>query len=232
MAFGFRTEEEVQEYLEKLGIEYKFSCFKENNSEGCHLLGDYLEAVKKDFESAIKVFKSNCDDNKHGKSCFKYGNFTYLGKGCEIDKRTSFDYYKKACDLNYMDGCLHTGVMLTAKDKNPKDGSAVVELDYPAGVKYLEKACSGGNQTSCYFASSVYITGAEGVPINKPKAAKLSETACNGGNIYACMNLNRMYRKGDGVEQDETKANMFKEKAREIRDDMRKKSPIGLQQGS
>ncbi|KAF8777818.1 Cytochrome c oxidase assembly factor 7 like protein [Argiope bruennichi] len=230
MAFGFKSEEEAQEYLEKLGIEYKFSCFKEKDPEGCHLLGDYLEAVKKDFESAVKVFKSNCDERNYAKSCFKFGNFSYLGKGCESNNLLAFDYYKKACDLDHPDGCLHVGVMLTSKEKSPGKDTTEIKLDFPNGVKALEKACAGGNVMGCFFASSLYITGAEGVPKDRKKASELSLTACNGGNIYACMNLSRMYKNGDGVEKDEAKANVFKEKAREIRDDMRKKQSIGLQQ--
>ncbi|GIY97981.1 cytochrome c oxidase assembly factor 7 homolog [Caerostris extrusa] len=230
MAFGFKTEEEAQDYLERLGVEYKFSCFKEKNAEGCHLLGDYLEAVKKDFENAAKVYKSNCDERNYGKSCFKYGNFRYLGKGCDRSNLAAFEHYKKACDNNFIDGCLHLGVMLTSEDSSFKEGSEKVKLDYPKGLKYLEKACYGGKPIACYFASSLYITGKEDIPKDRTKASKLSQIACDGGNVYACMNLSRMYKSGDGVEKNEEKANLYKEKAREIRDDMKKKPTIGLQQ--
>lgn len=55
----------------------------------CHLLADYLEAIKKDFEKASKVYKSNCDDYSYGKSCLKYGHYSFLGKGRASEKGDS-----------------------------------------------------------------------------------------------------------------------------------------------
>lgn len=49
----------------------------------CHLLGDYLESIKKDFDKASKVYRSNCDDYGYGKSCLKFGHYSFLGKGME-----------------------------------------------------------------------------------------------------------------------------------------------------
>ncbi|KFM69405.1 Sel1 repeat-containing protein 1-like protein, partial [Stegodyphus mimosarum] len=227
MANEFKSEEELKQFIENLGTEYRFSCFKEKNSEGCHLLGDYLEAIQKDFEGAAKVYKSNCDERNYARSCFKYGNYCYLGKGIEKDVLSAFNYYKKACSLDSAEACLHCGVMLTTKDKSAKD---IITRDYVEGLKYLEKSCAGGNATACYFASSLYITGAEGIPKNRTKASELSRLACDGRNVYACMNLSQMYREGDGVEKDEEKANLYKERAREIRGDLRKKHSLGLQQ--
>lgn len=150
--------------------------------------------------------------------------------GCEVSNPLAFDYYKKACDLNYPDACLHVGVMQTTKEKSHGKDNKEIKIDYPNGLKALEKACAGGNIMGCFFASSIYITGAEGVPEDKKKASELAVTACDGGNIYACVNLSRMYKNGDGVEKNEEKANLFKEKARDIRDDWKKKQSIGLQQ--
>ncbi|KAG8183004.1 hypothetical protein JTE90_017092 [Oedothorax gibbosus] len=226
----FKSEEELKEFLENLGTEYRFSCFKEKNSEGCHLLADYLESVKADFEAAGKVYKSNCDEHNYPKSCFRYGNYCFLGKGMESgDCTEAFNHYKKSCDLGYANGCLHTGVMLTRKSEYPNSKNPVA-LDPATGIKYLEKACSGGNATACYFASGMYIAGSDAVPRDRTKASELSLKACDGGNIFSCMNLSRMYRIGDGVEKDEKMAEVYKNKAREIRDDYKKKPSIGLQQ--
>lgn len=81
MAFDLKDENEVKEYIEKLGVEYRFGCYSEKNPEVCHLLGDYLEGVKKDFEKASKVYRSTCDDYGYSKSCLKYGKYAILGKG-------------------------------------------------------------------------------------------------------------------------------------------------------
>ncbi|XP_054708105.1 cytochrome c oxidase assembly factor 7 homolog [Uloborus diversus] len=221
---ALKTEEEVKEFLENIGVEYRFSCFHEKNAEGCHLLGDYLEAYKQDFEAAKKVYQSNCDERKYARSCFKVGNYDFLGKGCVKDLSSSLKYYKTACDLSYPEGCLHQGVMLTVPN-----GPDSVGTDFVEGLKSLEKGCSLGNAMACYYASGIHITGAEGVPKDLKKASEMSLKACEGKNIYACMNLSHMYRKGDGVEKDEKKAEMFKEKAREIREE-NKTFSIGLQQ--
>lgn len=34
MAYNFKSEEDVKEYLTNLGIEYRFGCYKEKNPEG------------------------------------------------------------------------------------------------------------------------------------------------------------------------------------------------------
>lgn len=103
MAFDLQNESDVKDYIEKLGIEYRFGCYSEKKPEGenlqkfhnffwkiherkscssvCHLLGDYLESIKKDFEKASKVYRSNCDDYGYGKSCLKFGHYSFLGKG-------------------------------------------------------------------------------------------------------------------------------------------------------
>lgn len=140
--------------------------------------------------------------------------------GMKEDLEESLKYYKKACDLNSPEGCLHSGALLTQEKR--------MEKNYVEGLKYLEKACSLKNERGCFFASGIYLHGAEGVPANKTKASELSIPACNGGNIYACMNLSRMYKLGDGVEKDEKKAEEFKERAKEIRDSIKKN--INLQQ--
>lgn len=86
MAFDLKQESDVKEYLENLGTEYRFGCFSEKRPEVCHLLADFLEAIKKDFEKASKVYRSNCDDYKYGKSCLKYGHYSFLGKGRASEK--------------------------------------------------------------------------------------------------------------------------------------------------
>ena len=89
----------------------------------CHLLGDYLEGIKKDFEKASKVYRSNCDDYGYGKSCLKYGNYSFLGKGRTSEKGDpvqAFNYYQKGCNLQDPDCCLHSGLLLVSRSM-PKD---------------------------------------------------------------------------------------------------------------
>lgn len=95
----------------------------------CHLLGDYLEGIKKDFEKAAKVYKSTCDDYGYAKSCFKFGNYSFLGKGksgSKGDPRAAYTYYEKGCNLNDSDSCLHSGLLLVSRSM-PKE----IERDVP-----------------------------------------------------------------------------------------------------
>lgn len=141
MTYDFKSESEVKEFLQNLGIEYRFGCYSEKKPEGiwvdisikmniypkfysiritvCHLLGDYLEAVKKDYEKARKLYKSNCDDYKFGKSCLKFGTYALLGKaGVKEDYRTAYEYFKKGCEQDVMDSCFNQGLlMISSPDK-------------------------------------------------------------------------------------------------------------------
>ena len=49
---------EVADYIENLGIEYRFGCYHEKDPKACHLLGDYWESIKKDFSKALKIYRS------------------------------------------------------------------------------------------------------------------------------------------------------------------------------
>uniref|UniRef100_A0A672K5V0 Cytochrome c oxidase assembly factor 7 n=1 Tax=Sinocyclocheilus grahami TaxID=75366 RepID=A0A672K5V0_SINGR len=40
---NFEDEQEVKQFLEKLGVEYSYQCYREKDPEGCQRLADYLE---------------------------------------------------------------------------------------------------------------------------------------------------------------------------------------------
>ena len=87
--------EEVADYIENLGIEYRFGCYHEKDPKACHLLGDYLESIKKDFTKSLKIYTSNCDDYGYGHSCHKVAGYKYFGKSCTKDADQAYDYFKK-----------------------------------------------------------------------------------------------------------------------------------------
>lgn len=69
-----------------------------------------MEAVKKDWAKAARVYKVNCEDYNYGHSCYKLGNYTFMGKGeVKIDHALAVTYYDKGCELNFADACLHAG---------------------------------------------------------------------------------------------------------------------------
>ncbi|CAG0917526.1 unnamed protein product [Notodromas monacha] len=225
--------EDVEEYLKNLGIEYRFGCFSEKRPEVCHLLGDYFEAVSRDFEKAAKIYRTNCDDYKFARSCHKYGNYGFLGRGgVKKGPDTALEYYAKGCDLDLAESCMNGGLLCALR--NPLSPHRA--LDLPRGLKLLEKACTLGQGDACYHLSGMYLTGTEdGTTVPKPdmtRAFQYSLRACELGNVFACANTSQMYSRGDGVEKNEQKATEFKAKAEDLHKQLTGKTPgIEFQQG-
>ncbi|XP_017100617.1 cytochrome c oxidase assembly factor 7 homolog [Drosophila bipectinata] len=162
MAYDLKKESEVKEYIEKLGVEYRFGCYSEKKPEACHLLGDYLEGIKKDFEKASKVYKSTCDDYGYAKSCYKFGNYSFLGKGksgSKGDPKVAYQYYEKGCKLNDSDACLHSGLLLVSRSM-PKE----IDRDVAKGLEFLTKSCDMNNATACFYLSGMHISGVQKKP--------------------------------------------------------------------
>lgn len=74
--------------------------------------------MKKDYDKARKIFQSTCDDYSYAKSCMKYGNYAFVGKGksgAKGDPVEALKYYEKGCSLNDPLSCLHSGLMHVSK---------------------------------------------------------------------------------------------------------------------
>lgn len=219
----------------------------------CHLLGDYLEGIKKDFEKASKVYRSNCDDYGYGKSCLKFGHYSFLGKGKAStnekgDPKQAYQYYDKGCELKDRDACLHSGLILISKTLSS------VERDALRGVDMLTRSCEMDNATACFYLSGMYISGMQKSnetaettpkpvkPSTDPKDFLLAKDmkkafdygikACDLQNMYACANIAQMYMRGDGVAKDDKKAEFFKKKALAMQDEIKKgQQELKFQQG-
>ncbi|KAF9803841.1 hypothetical protein SFRURICE_013118 [Spodoptera frugiperda] len=246
MAYDLKQEEEVKEYIENLGIEYRFGCYKEQKPEVCHLLGDYLEAIKKDYDKAAKVFKSNCLDYKFGKSCLKIGNYTLVGRGREKgDHVEALKYFEKGCEYNEPGACLHAGLLLTATGPG-----VTIPRDVPKGYNYLKKSCDQNDPMACHYLFGMYLTGvpknvAEFNPHNpeknknieyiiksdKKQAFQFAKKACELGHMYACANVSMMYKRGDGVEQNAEESKKFFEIAQALQKAHETTKEIKFQQG-
>lgn len=227
--YDLKSAEDVKEYLKNLHIEYKFGCYSEKNPEVCHLLADFSEAVKKDFEKAASLYKSNCDERNFARSCSRYGDYLVVGKGCKSNLKEAYKYMQKACDLNSDSGCLHGGVLAIT--------TADLESDVPTqvdkGMKMLKKACiDQKSEKACFFLSGIYLKGIEGhIEKNIIEAYKLSLKSCEYGNPLACANVAQMHLRGDGVEKSSELAKLFKERADTLTRELKSTRTLEFQQG-
>jgi cytochrome c oxidase assembly factor 7 len=231
MAFDLKDESQVKEFIDNLGIEYRFGCYKEKKPEVCHLLGDYLESIKKDFTKAGKIYKSNCDDYNFGRSCYKFGTYMLLGRGQQVvDPDVAYEYYSKGCELGLSESCLNAGLMCLGNGPHTRSVK-----DYRKGLDQLDKGCQGNNPFCCYYIGAMYISGMKEANIEKDmnKAHRYSEKGCGLGNIYACANISQMYQRGDGVAKDKEKAEQYKKRALELQDELLKQQQtLAFQQGN
>lgn len=225
MPYDFKKEEDVKEFLENLGIEYRFECFKEKKPDGCHRLGDYLEAIKTDFVRAADVYKRNCDESAHGRSCHKYASYKLVGKGCTVDRAEAHRYFLKGCEAGCAKACFGVGLALTATDI-----SNTVPRDVTKGLSYLNKACDMGSADGCYFASSLYITGTD-VPRDMRRAFRYAERACELKNMQACSNVAIMYTRGEGVKKDLAEAKRYRAIVDDYNEQLNASRGIQMEQG-
>ena len=96
-SIDFKDEAAVKDYIDRLGVEYRFQCFGEGRTDGCHRLGDWLEFSMKDWVKAGRVYKSNCLLHDYGHSCGKFANYAFLGRGTERKVDEAAEFYRKGC---------------------------------------------------------------------------------------------------------------------------------------
>jgi len=211
-----KDSEEVADYIENLGIEYRFGCYHEKDPKACHLLGDYLEGIKKDWSKALKIYTTNCDEYKHGHSCHKVAGYKYVGKQCTKDADEAYDYFKKGCELGHASSCLSAGLLDSAKVN--KVYPRKVAPDPAMAVKFYKKACDDGdNAEACHRYSALFIKGIANIcDKNMAEAFKYSLKACELGNLGGCVNVSRMYAKGEGTDKNPVAAKEYGDIAAEM----------------
>ncbi|XP_012287565.1 cytochrome c oxidase assembly factor 7 homolog [Orussus abietinus] len=221
MSYDFKNEDDVKEYLKNLYMEYTFGCYSEKNPEVCHLLGDYLEAIKADHKKAEEVYKANCDEFDFGFSCTKYGTYRYFGRNSEANIKDGYKYMMKGCENNNVEGCEQAGILSLGNSQiDDTDRSEQVKR----GVAMLEKGCgTQKSDKSCFILAKVYLNGMKDyVEKNYSKAYKFFMISCDMGNPIACINVAEMLRRGDGVPKDDTLADAYKRRAKILNDEVRK----------
>ncbi len=71
-------------------------------------------------------------------------------KGFKKDKK-AFEYYSKACGLNYSDGCVILGDIYHS-------GEGVIK-NFKKAFEYFDKACQLNNAKGCYALAALYNEG-------------------------------------------------------------------------
>lgn len=161
------------------------------------MLGDYLESIHKDYDKARKVYQSTCDDYGYAKSCLKYGNYTFIGRGKSGTKPNpteALEYYTKGCNLSDSENCLNAGLLLVSPKMN--DRRDFLKVTNPnkvlisifrfkmvnssfQGMEFLTKSCEMNNGNACFYLSGMHISGAEGPIAIKSTDPKISSTETN-----------------------------------------------------
>lgn len=151
----------------------------------CHLLGRFLEVVKKDDKKAIAVYKSSCRDGKNGESCYRLGQIYHSGSEGPADHVTAFYYNQQGCQLGHAKSCLNAGMA------NLSDGfEGCVRQDLTLAVHYLKQGCQLGSGLSCYLLAGVFNSKTDGGQYNNPLAVlKYDFEACQLNFRLACANL-------------------------------------------
>ena len=140
----------MKEYLDRIGVEYRFQCYHEKRPDGCHRLADYLESFKSDWSRARSVYNMNCQENKYGPSCFKFGNYNLVGKAVAADFAEAYKSFLAGCDYGYGASCHNAGLM----HHEAKIGE---KRDFVKAVEYLEaRMYSGKRSKLCYVECLLY----------------------------------------------------------------------------
>jgi len=213
--FDLKDEKEAKEYIDRVGVEYRFQCFHEGRADGCHRLADYVEAFKHEYDKARKIYAKNCDENHYGISCFKLGNYHLLGKACTKDFLAAFDAYRRSCAFGYGGGC-YNGALLMEDGRGNADG----QKDHAAAAEMLRNGCKVNDIPACFRLSTYYITGQQGMERDMKQAFTYSKIACDADHILACHNLSRMYAEGQGIEQNQELADYYKKKTKQMHKEM------------
>ena len=175
------------------------------DGDACHAVGEFFAVIRKDYVKAREAYGANCDERKHGASCFGLGRLLLGGKGGGADEKAGEAAFDKGCALGHGPSCHHLGLLEFKRKDDTK------------ALGHLETACGAGDPGSCYLLGSYFLKpGKSKAPL---KAKTFLETACADGHAPACHNLAVMFKNGDaGVPKDEAKFDTYAKRTRALVD--------------
>jgi len=172
-------------------------------------LGDFYEAVEKNFIKAFETYKFGCDQQSYAKSCNKLGIYYFFGKGVGQNKVQALKAWEKGCfegkGRDYGISCMSAGQILI-DEKKAKEAN--VDLNVTKGAQMLERGCNNRISESCSLASEYFYEK----NLNE-KAFDMTQKGCDLDNVECCHNLYFMLKHGIGTKSDPQLAEQFKKKA-------------------
>jgi TPR repeat protein len=130
-----------------------------------------------------------------GDVCVTAGAMLNRGENLKRDPVLSAISFSRACQVGIDEGCAGMVALLR------RDGEAA-----------LQKACDGGDGTSCLTLASASTVGL-GVPVDSGRALKLFRQACDRGYLMGCRQAAQRYLYGRGAAADPAMAVESFEKA-------------------
>jgi len=147
----------------------------------------------------LKECRAQCEKGS-AESCYNVAE--RLPDTASDAERASF--YKKACDLDFGDGCAWFSLYGRPKKEGP-----ATEAGWVAARAAAEKGCKElGSSQSCELLGDIYDYSLDGVPSfrNETASTLAYEWGCRLGSAMSCSSAAASYRRGDGVRVDITKS--------------------------
>ncbi|GMR36720.1 hypothetical protein PMAYCL1PPCAC_06915, partial [Pristionchus mayeri] len=229
-----REQAERREYVQNLGIEYRFGCYEEKRADSCHLLGEYMEAIEQNIKGAFTLFRQNCLQKEYSKSCYKYAMYVLAGKECTPSLKEMKKPLEIACEANIAKGCRYLSLVNWNEEKDKP-------IDIHAAQESMKKACELEDGEACWLLSTWYMgnttkfkstsqgkekvddTRIGNLERNMQKSVEYGIKACDYDIPQSCANVARMFKIGDGIPQDLDKAKLYADKTKELIEILKKK---------
>ena len=137
----------------------------------------HLSWAADDATTALK--RAACDDDGNSAACFAMGERYRV---VEQDNKKAVEFFRKACNADYMTGCTHGGNLLFMAGTHSS-------AKWKEAKKMYQKACDAGEDPSCYMLGQInYKEG------RQKKAIKYYKQACKMGNQGGCAREQRLKR--------------------------------------
>ncbi len=176
----------------------KEKCYKQKDSNACLEIGNEYYKLKM-YEKAVKYLTKGCD-LKNGEACFKLSKLYLHGEGVEGDFDKTFELVKKACRLNYIEGCVEEGVIYK------------IEGNFDKAFNILKKTCELNSARGCNELGDMYFIG-YGVKKDEKKAKEFYRKACKLRYSYGCINLADFYSGKEALKLYKTACNLNNSRA-------------------